>query len=286
MLLYERVPLIQQHIRRPVGPAEVCVFSERRREMPGSNQRKAPAEPPEAPLDSANSSPYPVQSPPQLPPSQVQGARCPSAATSMASGLWLCPSQDEGQPHSDSHEEWRTILEHPGYEVSSLGRFRNGLSGRLLALTTKNGYQYVKLGRKGGSKAAARLVAKAFHGKPLVPSNVVSYRDGQHENLNALNLYWMPHKSHNPDIRKFLARFGELCARNHVPFTRNDEAYPIVLNLLKAHSLSSLQVLAMRFFLEKAPYLRTAEFPALRHFSAWVGQRQDRKVEDHATPSI
>lgn len=62
-------------------------------------------------------------------------------------------------------EEWRSVSAHPRYEVSSLGRVRNLITGRVLAATPrKNGYISV-IFKDGDSQKryyAHRLVAEAF----------------------------------------------------------------------------------------------------------------------------
>lgn len=86
-------------------------------------------------------------------------------------------------------EEWRPVVDVPGYEVSSLGRvasWRRGSRRLLCPWDNANGYLYVSLG-KGRKRAVHVLVAEAFHG-PRLEGQVVRHLDGVSQNNAATNL--------------------------------------------------------------------------------------------------
>lgn len=100
-------------------------------------------------------------------------------------------------------EEWRSIPEFIGYEVSSLGRVRstNRLSGKrrglikgkeLTQTTNKRGYPEVRLFKdsKSTAKVVHRLVANAFIPNDYNKSQV-NHKDGDKLNNKASNLEWM-----------------------------------------------------------------------------------------------
>lgn len=87
-------------------------------------------------------------------------------------------------------EEWRTVSVHERYEVSSLGRVRNRVTGRVLAATPrKNGYVSVifKDGKSQKRYYAHRLVAAAFVG-PLEADSVVNHLNFVRHDNRACNL--------------------------------------------------------------------------------------------------
>lgn len=57
-------------------------------------------------------------------------------------------------------ENWKTIDDNPGYEVSNIGRVRNKGTGRVLTPHLNNGYERVRVG--GKLYYVNRLVAEAF----------------------------------------------------------------------------------------------------------------------------
>lgn len=98
-------------------------------------------------------------------------------------------------------EEWRPIPEHPGYEVSSLGRVRSHVSQRakrtgspvIIGESYKtNGYKCVSLRDASGNRKIERthrLVAAAFHvRKP--GQDLVRHLDDDRTNCRADNLAW------------------------------------------------------------------------------------------------
>ena len=88
------------------------------------------------------------------------------------------------------NEEWRPIKGFEGrYEVSSLGRVRNAVTGRVLRpRPTKRGYHRVALGA-GNDRYIHRLVAEAFIPNPHnLPQ--VNHIDGCKTNNIASNLEW------------------------------------------------------------------------------------------------
>lgn len=85
-------------------------------------------------------------------------------------------------------ERWKLIEEYPNYEVSSEGKIRNRLTGRILkeVIKTKRsryGYRYVFLFKNSNRKMKLvhRLVAKAF-----IP-NPNNYPQINHKDENSLN---------------------------------------------------------------------------------------------------
>lgn len=88
-------------------------------------------------------------------------------------------------------EEWRTLPNHPKYQVSDAGRIRTARSGRLKSTFVESGYPHVHLWRNGQRERHRihRLVALAFIPNPQnLP--IVSHVDGDSMNAAAHNLSW------------------------------------------------------------------------------------------------
>lgn len=94
-------------------------------------------------------------------------------------------------------EEWRTVPDYDGYEVSNHGRVRNARRGNVLKPISHKGYCIVKLGRPHLAFGIHRLVAWAFIG-PQLPGMVVNHIDGCKTNNQPANLEIIPN-SENVD---------------------------------------------------------------------------------------
>jgi hypothetical protein len=97
-------------------------------------------------------------------------------------------------------EEWRQIEDFPDYAVSSEGRVRRILSGKVLRqhhgrYATLNLYR----DKKRFCALVHRLVCKAFHGDPPAPGHEVAHRDGDGLNNRKGNLRWATHAENEAD---------------------------------------------------------------------------------------
>ena len=89
--------------------------------------------------------------------------------------------------------EWKKIYGYENYEVSEDGNVRNSQTGYNLRHTVdKQGYHLVGLSKNGKRKTQVvhRLVAQAFIDNPE-KKEIVKHRDGNNENNDVFNLYWM-----------------------------------------------------------------------------------------------
>lgn len=90
-------------------------------------------------------------------------------------------------------EEWRVIKEAPDYLVSSLGRVRNSLTGRILVCSQGQlGYRQCTLiahGKRLGRRTHL-LACEAFHGPRPSPKHHTRHLDGDQINNRADNLAW------------------------------------------------------------------------------------------------
>jgi hypothetical protein len=113
-------------------------------------------------------------------------------------------------------EEWRSVPEFIGYEVSSFGRVRstNRLSGKrrglikgkeLVQTPNRGGYPEVRLFKdsKSTAKVVHRLVANAFIPNDYSKSQV-NHKDGNKLNNKASNLEWM----NNSENQKHAYKLG------------------------------------------------------------------------------
>lgn len=81
---------------------------------------------------------------------------------------------------------WKTISDHPNYEVSNYGEIRNKKTGRILKqYTNERGYLILQIDRK--SERVHRLVANAFCKNKFDDSDV-NHIDGNKKNNSASNL--------------------------------------------------------------------------------------------------
>ena len=102
-------------------------------------------------------------------------------------------------------EEWRDVLDAPGYKVSSLGRvmgirqFRGRPS--ILAPGNSRGYLVVTfmVGGKRRSYRVQGLVCAAFNGPKPSPELMCAHRDGNKLNNTPGNLYWATAKENSAD---------------------------------------------------------------------------------------
>lgn len=106
---------------------------------------------------------------------------------------------DDGATVVSTTEEWRTVPSFPGYEVSSLGRFRNRATGQYLGGTTvHNGYLHIGLmsGGRQHTKLSHRMVAEAFLEQPSPQHSDVNHKNKVRTDNRVSNLEWST-RSHN-----------------------------------------------------------------------------------------
>lgn len=90
-------------------------------------------------------------------------------------------------------EEWKQIDEFPNYQASTMGRFRNGLTGKLMGGTVShNGYLHVGfiLNGKQHTKLSHRIIAATFLEKPSDSHEVVNHKNKIRHDNRASNLEW------------------------------------------------------------------------------------------------
>lgn len=122
-------------------------------------------------------------------------------------------------------EDWRSVPDHPGYEVSNLGCIRSyrdrqghpASAPRLLSPAIVQGYRHIKLGRSRQTKVHI-LVLEAFVG-PRPDGMVCRHLDGNPLNNRLSNLRWGTpeenyadrhlHGTHNSGSRNGRARVDE-----------------------------------------------------------------------------
>lgn len=121
-------------------------------------------------------------------------------------------------------EQWRSVKDWPGYEVSSLGRIRSwrkrGAGNKVRASQPKilkggetyDGYHKVAITRVGGMKRTLKvmhLVAKAF-GLPRPLGTVLTHLNGDPSDDRIENLAWRTQKENCADkIKHGTAQRGE-----------------------------------------------------------------------------
>lgn len=116
-------------------------------------------------------------------------------------------------------EEWKIIPEFPRFEVSNLGRVRNADTHEISKVYERpNGFTQVHFYENYQIKARslAKLVAEAF--LPPAPTDaiyVIAYKDGNHHNYRADNLYWINRAENLTNIRmaKQRKKGGETMSR-------------------------------------------------------------------------
>lgn len=124
-------------------------------------------------------------------------------------------------------EQWLTIDEFPDYSVSSYGRVRNDLTGRILSLSTTQ-FGLVNVGMMSGGvqyhRSVPKLVAKAFLPVRPEPFDTPINLDGDRNNNRVDNLVWRPrwfavkynrqfrYPYHNPILSPLVEnKTGEVC---------------------------------------------------------------------------
>lgn len=97
-------------------------------------------------------------------------------------------------------EQWRPVVGHQRYEVSSQGRVRNASTGHMLSLLAHSGgYRKVHLGR-AAYVYVHRIVCEAWHGPaPTTGPHHADHIDFDPENNTPANLRWLP--KHLNDFR-------------------------------------------------------------------------------------
>ncbi len=92
-------------------------------------------------------------------------------------------------------EEWKPVLDFPGYSISRSGELRKDSSGRILAYKVNQyGVIYVGLMRehRQHQRSLALLVASAFIPRPFGPMDTPIHLDGDRYNNSVDNLVWRP----------------------------------------------------------------------------------------------
>lgn len=88
------------------------------------------------------------------------------------------------------------------FEVSDDGKVRSIRNGRILKTRVSSvGYERIVLWKSGKAKAFSvhRIVAFAFHGKPVEPRTDVAHNDGVRTNNCAENLRWATKSENQAD---------------------------------------------------------------------------------------
>ena len=95
-------------------------------------------------------------------------------------------------------EEWKSIIEFPNYEVSSLGNVKNIKTGKVLKNCVKGGYYHISLTNENYRKSLLvhRLVALAFIENPENKSDV-NHKDKNKLNICVSNLEFMTRQENN-----------------------------------------------------------------------------------------
>lgn len=95
-------------------------------------------------------------------------------------------------------EEWRDLVDWPGYSASTEGRIRGPRTDSLKLVETKDGYLKVTLcsGDKRQDKRVNRLIAETFIPNPK-NYPVVMHRDNDRKNNRVNNLEWGTYSVNN-----------------------------------------------------------------------------------------
>ena len=118
--------------------------------------------------------------------------------TVQCSQLWLLPGlvpEMPPAPRQDDNEQWSDINEFPGYQCSTLGRFRNGKTGQVLYGTVAhNGYVHIGMQKDGIQtwRLAHRVIAETFLDKPQTDRGlVVNHINKNRADNRVCNLEWV-----------------------------------------------------------------------------------------------
>lgn len=118
-----------------------------------------------------------------------------------------------------TEEIWKSIIEFPDYEVSSIGQVRrvvpgkrNRVCGILKPWLNNKGYECISLSLNGKSRhhLVSRLVCRAFHGEPPTPKHDAAHGDGKPLNNREDNLRWATRVENMADS----FAHGTFCAGN------------------------------------------------------------------------
>ena len=88
-----------------------------------------------------------------------------------------------------ARESWKPIEEHPGYEVSTMGRVKNTRTGRILK-NYDDGYGYLRVKLHGRCVRVHILVSKAFIPNPDNKPEV-NHKRGKKHDIRASQLEWV-----------------------------------------------------------------------------------------------
>ena len=98
-------------------------------------------------------------------------------------------------------ERWKPCPGFHAYEISSHGRVRRAIDGRLRILQIDRGYIKVSLWEEGHgyNRYVHRLVCAAFNGLPPKPGMDAAHLDGDRGNNYFKNLQWKTRKENEAD---------------------------------------------------------------------------------------
>lgn len=91
-------------------------------------------------------------------------------------------------------EDWRKISQFPQYEASTMGRFRNTATNKIMGGTVShNGYLHVgfMVSKKQTTKLSHRIIAETFLEQPSAAHCVVNHKNKVRTDNRLSNLEWM-----------------------------------------------------------------------------------------------
>lgn len=93
--------------------------------------------------------------------------------------------------------EWKTIAEHPNYEISTTGLVRNKSSGYVKLPTQRpDGYLMINMGRNSTNQYIHRLMGQTFLANPD-GRRTINHKNGNKQDNSLENLEWMTHGENN-----------------------------------------------------------------------------------------